>query len=822
MASSNENENTDLTRREFCQGALLLAGSAGIGGLWSGALAEASAESATNLGLVQFGLGDVQLTPGSRLANAALTNAHYLLSLSNDRLLYSYRACAGIDNHGVVPYGGWEGPTVGFRGQFAGHYLSACAKASVTVKSSNHHVAAQCKSKADDLVAGLAACQLALNAKTGADSPGHAGYLNAQDHTVFDRLESLEPCAVPYYVIHKIMAGLVDAFQYTDNHQALSVATGMADYFNWRFSRLGDSKIAEIINTRRYQGQSPVYFMEFGGMADILINLFRITGDPSHLNLAGKFDRSWFRQMLAEDRDELGQNAEHCNTEIPCVIGLANRYDLTADLVDRTASLNFLDWMQYGHEFADGTVSGISAYPPPLDYGGELFMNRYLLNRQINGTAGHPGHVMGESCGSHNLNKLTARAFAWTGSARWGDQYEKRFVNAVLSQQHPETGMLIYNLNLKQGSTKDFGTPEDTFWCCYGTGVEAYAHLSDGAYWRDKANGLWINAFLPSTLTWKEQGLTLTQATSFPDDGHSTLTIVLDRPRQLTMHIRIPVWATGRVSVKVNRKELTADKTPGSFLSISRLWTSGDVVDINLPYSLHSQIIPDRPEYVAVMYGPHMLSACTGTGATYCGTMAQLLAALKPSGQPCEFTVHLSTGPAIFKPLNQMTSEIYNGYTIVTEPPQEQVLDEVVIADDGSEMAHRLESSGSNTGTFRELHWRAATGGFVSYHLQVDPSRQTYLKCVYWGNDCGHDDYWRIFDILVESPGADSSRVIATQSLNHEVPDTFFDVLYPIPIELTLGKSAVKVVFRAKGFFGKQGVMGGLFNTVQTHCYDLD
>ena len=215
-------------------------------------------------------------------------------------------------------------------------------------------------------------------------------------------------------------------------------------------------------------------------MLDVLVSVYSVTQKQSHLDLVRHFDRSWFRDMLSSNNDQLGANAEHSNTELPVVVGLAN---LSTTLltppqstVYETAVLNFLGWMQTGHEFITGGVSGKSAYPSPIDYNSELFNSPQLLDRQINGTPGHPGQQSGESCCAHNLQKSTTYAFQWTHSCRWADEWEKRFVNCVMAQQHPTTGMFLYNLNLKQASTKGYGTPNDSFWCCYGTGRTAHHH----------------------------------------------------------------------------------------------------------------------------------------------------------------------------------------------------------------------------------------------------------------------------------------------------------------------------------------------------------
>jgi hypothetical protein len=811
--------STGLSRRDFLQRSLLLSGATSLALTWPESLLSAASFTSTKTHLIPFGLDEVQLTPGTRLSEATLKNAQYLLSLDLNRLFYNLRKYAGVDLRHATPYGGWEAPDHYLRGHFLGHYLSACAKMQLTLKFTQPALAAQFLARTHDLVAGLAECQLAFGAKTGPDYPGHWGYLNTQDASQFDRLEALKSCNVPYYFVHKTMAGLLNAHLFAGNQQALTVVTGMAEYIQWRFSRLTPDTIEAMLNTRRYEGQAPVFFMEFGGMLDSLLTLYRITRDPEHLQLAKKFDRPWFHEMLAADHDELGENAEHSNTEIPNVIGLANQYEITKDETSRTAVLNFLDWMQYGHEFVTGGVSGKSAYPAPLDYGSELFNNRYLLNRQINSTPGHPDHDCGESCCSHNLNWLTIHALSWTGDARWADEFEKRYLNAVLAQQNPDTGMFLYNLNLGQGEKKEFGSPENDFWCCYGTGIEAYSALSEGAYYHDQKNTLWISNYLDSTLTWQKNGLTLRQETTFPDNGRVLLRFTLARTTRLKVNLRIPGWVANNVSLRLNGVEIKTDQTPGTFLEINRPWTTGDLLEINLPYSFGLQRIPDRPEYVAVKYGPQVLVACASGGATFAGNETQLLAALKATEHPGEFTAPLTTGVATFRPLNRVKNETYNGYTLVTQPPAEIVQDSVIIGDKGSEQEHFLTSTNSNLGSLNNKSWRDAFNGFVSYRLLVHSEKPNFLKCCYWGSDAGDENMWRLFDIIALSPANDKTQLIATQSLDREAPDNWHTVIYPIPLKLSLGQRSLIIRFQAKGFLNKPGVVGGLFDQVQTHIY---
>lgn len=761
-----------------------------------------------------FPLEQITIVPGSRLYLATMKNAGYLLSLNVDRLLYSYRVYAGLDTRGIKGYGGWESNGFPIRGEFAGHYISACSRLYYQVKKDNPAIAAKLLDKVNTLVNGFDECQRAISNKKGADYPGYPGYLNAQNIGQFERLETLQSADVPYYVIHKIIAGLVDVYHYTGNKLALEIAEKEAGYFSWRMSKLNKSTIEAMLNTRRYTGQYQGYFMEFGGMQDALLKLYAITGKPSQLQLANTFSREWFTDMLANNEDELGRNAEHSNSEIPAVQGIASSYEVTGNTVYRKATLNFLTWMKEGHEFSTGGISGKSAYPAPLDYGGELFHYANNINYQVNSSPGHKDHASGESCCSHNLNKITELAFCWTADERWAEEYEKRFVNAVLAQQNPGNGMFVYNLNLKQGAVKEFGDEENTFWCCYGSGVEAYTNLSEGIYFHDGKNGLWINQLNQSGLNWKEKGIQLTQETSFPDNGYSKITFG-GRQNVLKLHLRIPAWAGNKASIKLNGKELNMEKKPGSYAVLERSFANGDVLELNFPYSLSAAPIPDAPEYVAVLYGPHVLVNTAGKGAVFSGDERQLLQALTAADKPCLFTASLGGKTTTFKPISSIVNEQYNGYTLISDPRKQQLTDKLLIGDSSSEKSHQLEALTLNRGEAGGKRWIDINNGWLSFNLKTDAVKNMYIKFRYWGSDSSDEQHVRLFDICVFDESAGKYAAISTQSLEKQAPGEWYDVLYPIPARLTNGKQQVNIRVDAKGFYGKPGKAGGLFEAVE-------
>ena len=292
----------------------------------------------------------------------------------------------------------------------------------------------------------------------------------------------------------------------------------------------------------------------------------------------------------------------------------------------------------------------------------------------------------------------------------------------------------------------------------------------------------------------------------------------------MAVHVRIPYWAVRSVTISVNGAEQPqVTRAPGTFAVIDREWHNADVLEVSLPFSLYSEVLPDNAKYVGLKYGPHVIVACGAPGSSFDGTAAQLLAALKPAGSgapPCNFTVSLQ-GPVRqvavpVKPIYQVVDEWYNGYVIVTRPPAEVVVDAVDVGDSASEAAHGVRSDNSTVGSSRNLTFRDAQyDGFIAYTLKVQPLKQCFLRVLYDGDVTSDDQLSRVFDVQLLRPDG-SYRTIATQSLDREAPSDWYSVLYPLPPALTQGSSTVTVRFQAKGFNGKAGAAGPLYDQVST------
>jgi DUF1680 family protein len=508
--------------------------------------------------LLPFPMKQVRLGGGScKIAMEA--DRQYLHSLPPDRLLHTFRVNAGLSSS-AQPLGGWEAPDCELRGHYAGgHYLSACA---LMYASSGDE---DLKTNADLVVAELGKCQAALK----------SGYLSAFPIEFFDRLRERQRVWAPFYTVHKIMAGLLDTYVYTGNEQALDMVQKMAGWTAGYTGSLSYDHMQRVLGT------------EYGGMGEVLSNLYAITGKDYTLEVAQRFDKKAFFDPLAAHRDEL--KGLHVNTHIPQVIAAARYYELTGDKRYRDIAEYFWDEVVSERSYCTGgTSNGEGWNSDPGKLSTEL------------------GPSTTECCCAYNMMKLTRHLFGWNPDPRLMDYYERTLFNHRLGTINPEDGTMMYYLPLAAGYWKTFGKPFDSMWCCTGTGSEEYAKLTDTIYFHDD-DSLYVNLYIDSQLDWPEKGLRFKQETRFPYEQGSTITISPKNPVQLAINLRVPYWAQGG-SVKINGTALPAFSSPSSYLTLNRVWKTGDKIELSLPMGLHIHAMPDDETIQAAMYGPIVLA----------------------------------------------------------------------------------------------------------------------------------------------------------------------------------------------------------------------
>ena len=415
--------------------------------------------------------------------------------------------------------------------------------------------------------------------------------------------------------------------------------------------------------------------------------------------------------------------------------------------------------------------------------------------------------------------KLSEHLFEWEASARVADFYERALFNHILSSQNPVTGNVTYNLSLDMGGFKDFQDPF-SFTCCVGSGMENHSKYGKNIFYHND-NELFIFQFIASQLTWKEKGIILTQKTSFPEEQGSGYEFKCEKPVKLTLQIRYPSWAMKGIEIKVNGNLKKVTTQPGSFVPIEKTWETGDRVEVNIPFTLRLESMPDDSNRVAVMYGPLVLAGDLGPVTDSLSKDAMYVPVMMtdkrdPSiwmksveGKPNSF-ISVNTGrphDVVFKPfyatydrrysifwdlLNEhewvIRKEEYNADQERIKKLKEAEIDFVQPGEMQPERNHNFKGEKSSAGSFKERTNRDSRGGWFSFDLKTITHAPVALVVDYWGGFPGA----KTFDILV------NNKIIATENISNKKDGQFISVQYDIPEECLKNRSKITVRFQAQ------------------------
>lgn len=729
---------------------------------------------AVEINAYSFNLKDVKLLEGSAFKNAMDKDAAYLLILEPNRLLHRFHQNAGLPTKGEV-YGGWESD--GLSGHSLGHYLSAISMFYTNTGNPEF------KKRVDYIVDELERCQIAR--KTG-----YVGAIPNED-SIFTKVSrgeikssgfDLNGGWSPWYTVHKVMAGLVDAYLYCDNAKALTVVTKMADWT--------DNTIKNLTEEQRLK----MLMCEYGAMNDVLANIYALTGNKKYLDLSYKFYDEFVMGELAKKVNPMP--GKHSNTNVPKVIGSARQYELTNRSKDQTIAAFFWDVMVHHHSYV---IGGNSNY----EYCGEPDkLNDHLSDNTC------------ETCNTYNMLKLTRHLFAWDPNSELTDFYEKALYNHILATQNPTNGMMAYFTPLRMGTIKQFSDEFNTFTCCVGSGMENHIKHVEGIYNETKDGNLFVNLFIPSELKWAKHDATVKLETKFPESNKVSLTVALKKGKEFTIAIRNPKWVNNEMQITVNGKAIQAKANAIGYIDIKRKWNNNDRIELTLPMTLHTESMPDNANRIAFLYGPIVLAAELGDSAPdpIFGTPVLLTDNrnindwLKPlQDKPLTYRMENVGKPfdATLKPFytiydkhysvyfDYFTNSDWNARKVEYEAEkkrqqevEEQTIDYFRIGEMQPERDHNLVATEQSYvdialgRTGRE----ARRNNYFTFEMKVQPEIANSLLLTYMGDDKG-----RKFDILVDGVK------IAYVEWDGGTTGKFYDKEYPIPAELLKGKSKITV-----------------------------
>ncbi len=756
----------------------------------------------------EFPLGDVTLLDGP-LKKAQDLNVQTLLKYDCDRLLAPYRKEAGLTPKAQT-YPNWDG----LDGHVGGHYLTAMA---INAALGNE----ECRQRMEYMISELQECADANNKNYPDWGRGYVGGM-PNSEKIWSTFKKGEfniyfGSWAPFYNLHKMFAGLRDAWLYCGNEQACRLFLGFCDWAIDLTANLSDEQMENILSN------------EHGGMNEVLADAYAITGERKYLDVARRFSHRRLLTPMSQRQDCLDNM--HANTQVPKVVGFERIAELSDDETYHDAGAFFWDIVTGERSLAFGGDSRREHFPSKdacMDF--------------INDIDGP------ESCNTNNMLKLTEDLHRRNPDARYADFYELATFNHILSTQHPEHGGYVYFTPARPRHYRNYSAPNEAMWCCVGTGMENHGKYGQFIY-THVGNALFVNLFVASELNWKERGIFIRQETGFPYTETSRITIVKtpkfskkDGGVAFPLLVRFPGWVKpGQFSVKVNGEPVNIITGQSSYVSLDRKWKAGDVIDISFPMHNSIKYLPNVPQYIALMHGPILLGMKTGTedlahliaddsrfGQYASGKKLPINEApilinndinaiadqlLPIEGKPLHFTLSTRMENPIRNEIMPffeihdsrymiywlaLSENSYKGYLegLARQEQERQELelrtvDKVQPGEQQPETDHRMETDDSYVGNSNDVFYRDARNGhYFSYLMQTNGRTDLNLRLMYWG--VGE---WKSheFDILIDD--------ILVKEVNntgkYRISEFKYET-YPIPAELLQGKQQVRVKFVAK------------------------
>lgn len=726
-------------------------------------------------------LSAVRLT-GGPLKHAQDLDAEYLLKLEPDRMMSWFRKHAGLEPR-AKGYGGWDGGGKNLTGHIAGHYLSAVSLMYAATGD------VRFKERADYLVAEMKEVQARYpDGYLGALEGGRERFAEVARGDIRSGGFDLNGLWSPWYVLHKIYAGLRDAWRFTGNPDALACEIRFAEWAERVVAGLDEQQMQKMLHT------------EFGGMNEIFVDLYEDTGDARWLDLSRRFEHNAVLDPLKKSEDRL--DGLHGNTQVPKLIGSLDRHALTGDEADGVAARFFWERVVHHHSYATGG-HGQNEYFGPAD----------RLSDRVDGRTA-------ETCNVYNMLRMSRRLFALKPDARYAEFHERALFNHILASMDPADGRTSYMVPVGRGVRQEYQDMFEHFTCCVGSGMESHALHGAGIY-HVSADRLWVGLYTPSTVDWAEAGVKLTVETDLPEGESVTLRLSMKQPRTFTLSLRRPAWAGEGAAAAVNGEAVKEVAAPGSFLDLAREWKDGDAVRLTLPKALRLEPTPDNPRRAAILWGPLVLAGDLGPEEEFeawkPGAVPVFVAAERPVS---EWLKPVPGKPGTFRtdgvardrdveliPFYRMHRRTYAVYWDLFTPSEWEAKSAEYA--DERERVRKLEAAtvafvqpgemqperdfnfqGEESSADRVLGRPARRGRkWFSFDVPVDPAHPMALHIT-----C-HSEEWqkRTFDLLI------GGVKIGEQVVEKGGPPRFFESEHPIPADLVAGKEKVTVRFQATG-----------------------
>lgn len=747
-----------------------------------------------------FPLAQVTLLEGP-FRKARDLNIHTLLAYDVDRMLAPYLKEAGLKPK-KASYKNWEG----LDGHIGGHYLTALALNYASTKD------LECKRRMDYMLSELKACQNNISITQPDWGKGYVGGV-PHSHEVWSALKkgnfkAYRAAWVPWYNVHKMFAGLRDAWLYGGNQDAKEIFLKFCDWAMDITADLTENQMQAMLDT------------EQGGMNEVLADAYQITGNQKYMIAAKRFSHQQLLKPMAEQVDNLDN--KHANTQVPKAVGFQRIGELSHDAEYEKSGSFFWETVTNNRTLAFGGNSRR-----------EFFPSVAACSDFISDVEGP------ESCNTYNMLKLTQGLFREEPLAKYADFYERALYNHILSTQHPEHGGYVYFTPARPRHYRVYSAPNEAMWCCVGSGMENHGKYNEFIYTHRK-DSLYLNLFIASELNWKDKGIKLKQETAFPDQEETKLTIT-EGAAKFTLMLRYPIWMKeGAMQIAVNGKAIKYEQHPSSYIAIQRNWKKGDIIKVTLPMQTTIERMPNVSEYIAIMHGPILLAAKTNTEGLRglvaddsrwghiaggqklpldkapiiiednISAISKKIIPLKDHPMTFSFANEKIINPEklVLEPFYRIHDSRYMMYWMTLTPNQyvnyldsvsanetnklaleKRTIDFVAPGEQQPEADHNMQNENSRTDSFSDQFWRDAfNGGYFSYNMSTQGLDDLSLNVRYHSAGAAGEK----FEIYID--GKILKLVDRTKDIQKP---GFYNEEYPLPTDMIKGKKQLNVKFLA-------------------------
>ncbi len=450
----------------------------------------------------------------------------------------------------------------------------------------------------------------------------------------------------PAYVFDKLNCGLLDAHVLLQAPEAFSILEKIR---RCALPSLPGSALERDRVWRKDRDQSYTWDESYT-LPENLYLLYQAGAGDAYRTMARAYLLDSFFDPLARGENVLG--GLHGYSHVNALCSAVQAWIVDGSEKHLQAALNGYD-MIAAQSYATGGWAPDETFEKPAS--GKLFASLIGTHNSFE-----------TPCGNYAFLKLSRYLLQITRDGRYGDAMERLLWNTMFGALplQPD-GRTFYYADFSHDARRVYS---DHRWpCCAGTYTQVAADYGINSWMLSPPaeHAVWANLYLPSRLEWQQDNakLTLSQGLGWPGDPY-VLRLLATCPAHFDLMLRIPHWCQSP-TLRINGQPTPLHINKG-FAQVSRTWSNGDLIELNLPASLRLEPFPadggpPHPDLVALCFGPWVLLP---TEPDTTASANQLLNAERIG--PAEWRVRRPAGDLYLAPFFAIHESAYSTYIRLT------------------------------------------------------------------------------------------------------------------------------------------------------------